>query len=279
MRITVEKQHSVQEDPGLIISSHSLVVFLLMFFMSGFAMADTKKTNLENLETKTIYFGHQSVGDNIVKGMEALIAEMPNLNLIIKQTDNPDDLKPGMFAHSPVGFNEKPTTKDLDFAKKVDAFVSQKKVDLAFYKYCYIDINRDTDIPALFKVYRENYEKVTSKHKDTKFVHLTVPLTVVQTGPRAWVKKIIGRPIGGYAENQKRHEFNELLRKEFGNSGLLFDLARLESTRQDGSRETFSVDGQSYEALVDEYASDGRHLNLDGSKYIAKELLEFLSDK
>lgn len=231
---------------------------------------------IQKLESKAIYFGHHSVGNNIVGGLNDILSKIDGNKIRVILTTSPDDIKAGVFAHSPVGENFKPASKDAEFAKNVINITKLAKIDVAFYKYCYVDIQYNTDVETLFNSYKTSYEALAVAKPDVKFIHLTTPLTVVQTGPRAWVKKILGKPIGGYAENIKRGEFNTLLRKAYGSSGLVFDLARLESTHADGSREMFSVAGQKYEALIDDYASDGRHLNESGSRYIAIELLLFI---
>ncbi len=239
------------------------------------------KLNLEKirkLESMAIYFGHHSVGNNIVNGINDILSEIEGNNIRVIMTTNANDIKAGVFAHSSVGENYKPLSKDLEFAQNVIEISKVSKIDVAFYKYCYVDIQHDTDTEALFKTYKQNYDLLAASKPDIKFIHLTTPLTVVQKGPRAWIKKILGRPLGGYAKNAKRGEFNKLLRKTYGSSGEIFDLARFESTYPDGSREMFEQDGQQYEALIEDYASDGRHLNELGSRYIGKELLLFLAD-
>lgn len=260
-----------------------VITILAAFSNTSYGVNPDMKTipelNLETiqkLESMAIYFGHHSVGNNIVGGLNDILSEIEGNKIRVVLTISPGDIKAGVFAHSPVGKNFDPGSKDAEFAKNVIDITKLAKIDVAFYKYCYVDIQHDTDVETLFNSYKSNYEELAVAKPDVKFIHLTTPLTVVQKGPRAWVKKILGRPIGGYAENIKRGEFNELLRKTYGSSGLVFDLAKLESTHTDGSRETFSVAGQKYEALIDGYASDGRHLNESGSRYIARELLLFI---
>jgi hypothetical protein len=58
----------------------------------------------------------------------------------------------------------------------------------------------------------------------------------------------------------------------------VFDLAKIESTSTDGQRESFSFKGKEYYALAKELSSYGGHLNEMGSKYVAEELLNFISN-
>lgn len=233
---------------------------------------------IRRLQSKVIYFGHQSVGNNIVHGLESILKTTPDINLSILEAQELDKISTGVFAHSRVGENFNPKAKDNDFTNIINMLSSKVNLDCAFYKYCYIDIRSDTDIYELFSHYNENYQRLRKLHPEITFIHITTPITVVQKGLRAWVKKIIGRPIGGYADNIKRNDFNDLMRSEYYETELVFDLARLESTHQNGNRELFRSGNARYEALVPEYASDGRHLNLSGSEYIARELLNYLAE-
>jgi lysophospholipase L1-like esterase len=67
-----------------------------------------------------------------------------------------------------------------------------------------------------------------------------------------------------------------LLRKNYEGKEPVFDLARIESTRPDGTRETFTQDGKTYYALVPAYTKDGGHLNKLGRKKVAEQLLLLL---
>jgi hypothetical protein len=111
----------------------------------------------------------------------------------------------------------------------------------------------------------------------TRLIHMTVPLTTIQTGPKAWIKKVIGRPIGGYFDNMKRNEFNDMLRKEYGGKEPIFDLANIESTYPSWKQESFTKDGLIYCAMVPQYTQDGGHLNEKGRKIVGQELLVLLA--
>jgi hypothetical protein len=112
----------------------------------------------------------------------------------------------------------------------------------------------------------------------TTFVHVTVPLTSSKTGLKPWVKRIIGREDPwGFEENIRRNQFNGLLRKGYQNKEPIFDLAEIESTLPDGTRQTFSKDGNTYYSLIPDYSNDGGHLNELGRKIVAGELLLLLA--
>jgi len=61
-----------------------------------------------------------------------------------------------------------------------------------------------------------------------------------------------------------RGEFNRLLRERYAEDPI-FDLAAVTSTYPDGRRETFTLDGKTYESLVPAYTDDGGHLNAVGA--------------
>ncbi|WKZ32619.1 MAG: hypothetical protein QY316_12005 [Thermodesulfobacteriota bacterium] len=252
----------------------------------GPAMAEGAKTgNIDSitekawasLAKKRIYFGHQSVGNNILDGISDVMKERPSVRLTVSETSDPRAFGGPVFAHSRVGKNQDPLSKNMEFARFVEAGIGGK-ADFAFFKYCYIDINSGTDARTLFSEYRTTLAALKAKYPETTFIHVTVPVTVVQTGWKVTVKKVIGRPIGGYADNIRRNEFNELLLKEYSGKEPVFDLAAVESLARGGGKTGFTANGRHYLSMTPEYASDGRHLNERGRKAVAEELLAFLAD-
>lgn len=231
----------------------------------------------QKLSQKKIYFGHQSVGNNMLDGVRDVMKEKPQIKLNIMETSDPKDFNAPVFAHSPVGKNMDPASKYQAFAEYMAGGLG-KKVDIAFFKFCYIDILHATDVNKVFIGYKESIERARKSSPSATIIHITTPLRVVQTGPRVWVKRIIGRPIGGYDDNVKREQFNTLLRKEYAGKEPVFDLALIESTLPDGSQVTFKKDGKVYPALAPAYTYDGGHLNEYGRKVVAEQFLIFLSN-
>jgi hypothetical protein len=68
-----------------------------------------------------------------------------------------------------------------------------------------------------------------------------------------------------------------MLRKEYTGKEPIFDLAALESTNPDGTRLSFTQNGKTAYALVPTYTTDGGHLNEQGRKLVAEQLLIFLA--
>jgi hypothetical protein len=104
-------------------------------------------------------------------------------------------------------------------------------------------------------------------------IHITVPLTTHARGLKPFIKNI----IYGDIENIKRNQFNAMLTKKFKDSDAIFDLAKIESTRPDGSRSAFQYKGETYYSLYNRYTEDGGHLNEIASRIAAKELLLILA--
>lgn len=240
------------------------------------ALSQVSPAVWERLANQRIYFGHQSVGDNILVGLREVLAARPDIKVKIQErAELQVPTKPGLF-HSYVGINEQPDSKNDAFVKAVHEKL-RNNVDVAFFKYCYVDITPASDAAKLFDAYRATMNDLKQKNPKIKFIHITAPLTTTQSGWKATVKKMLGKLPAGYADNAKRAEFNELMRKEYGGKEPLFDLATLEATRGDGTVSSYELDGRRYLSLAPEYSDDGGHLNATGRQYIAENLLLFLA--
>lgn len=231
----------------------------------------------EKLSQKKIYFGHQSVGFNIIDGLKDLMQENPQIKLNIVETSNPADFDVPLFAHARVGKNTDPKSKSDAFADFMQKGIGNK-ADIVFLKFCYVDVMAGTDVHKVFTEYMNTMSRLKKIYPKTNFIHVTAPLTTRQTGIKARIKKLIGRPVGGYDDNIKRNEFNELLIKEYDGKEPVFDLAKVESTFPDGTQATFSKDGMTYYSMVPDYTYDGGHLNEIGRKKAAEQLLILLAN-
>ena len=240
--------------------------------MAAIIPADAGKA----LAGRRIYFGHQSVGYNLVEGLQSWAVERPDLGLKIVEGRSADGLSGPAFMHAKNGANYEPFEKMQDFSKTLEGGVGEK-ADVAFFKFCYVDFSAETDVEKVFTGYKTTLAGLHDKYPKTKFLHVTVPLTIVQSGPKATLKKLLGKKLGGAEANIVRNRFNELMRKEYGGREPLFDLAAVESTRLDGLVR-FEQDGTSYPALAPEYSSDGKHLNPDGARWASAHLLKTLAE-
>lgn len=228
---------------------------------------------IDKVSEMKVLFGHQSVGGNIIEGINEILNDQQKEKVRIvnlKETNAINDLN---IIHFYVGENEYPISKIKAF-KEVMSTYSENKPDLAFFKFCYLDIDKNTNVEEVFSAYKDAITDLQQTYPDVKFAHITVPLTVNDSFVRGLVKKIIGRPDN----NLMRKKFNEMLMKEYSENSPIFDLAKIESSYADGSRNQNSSGDDTYYALVNEYASDSGHLNEQGRAIVSYEFLEFLNN-
>lgn len=229
---------------------------------------------VETVSQKVIYFGHHSVGSNILEGLVEVVGGLAGTGLnVVEGTDIGN--APGIY-HSRVGQNRDPLSKFDGFERVIENGVGNR-ADVAFFKLCYVDIGPQTDVAVLFRRYEDMMARLETNYPKTRFVHVTTPLTTRERGIKTLAKGLIGRPRRGYEDNLVRERYNRLLRDRYGSQGLVFDLARVESTLPDGARLDYMLKGQTYYALAPEYTSDGGHLNESGRRRAAAELLRFLA--
>ena len=227
---------------------------------------------LRKLAQAKIYFGHQSVGFNILEGLELIKQGDEKLKLQVIRISKPEELSHPMLAHGVVGENSDSHSKIAAFAGFMDKGMGNR-ADIALFKLCYVDIHRGIDADKVFAEYRAALADLKKKYPRVRFVHATVPLTVTEP---AW--KRMGKSLLGKEDNNiRRQRYNELLRKEYGGKEPVFDIAAAESTFPDGSRSTFEQGGMTYYSLVPSYSYDGGHLNEQGERAVARELVKVLA--
>lgn len=233
----------------------------------GEAMPNTPEVSAAQWQAaaaRRVLLAHQSVGRNILDGLRALDA---GSSIRVTESRSPA-AGPGL-THFAVGRNGEPLEKVRDFAAAVDAADS---LDVAMLKLCYIDFSYGADPAAVAGAYLDTLDALAARHPSTAFVAVTVPLTTVQEGPKALVKKMLGRAPAGLAENAQRQVFNDALRARSGPGRPLFDLAALESAGR-----THALDGRAIQCLDPALTSDGGHLNDKGSRLAAAALVGFLA--
>lgn len=234
----------------------------------------TLRAEIERISRWRIYFGHQSVGDNLLEGIED-ISRSAGVAVNIASASTASGVGPATLGHVRVPENGKPLQKLEAFERAMGT--QPAGIDVALVKFCYVDFRPETDAKALFARYRATLADLQTKHPGTTFVHVTVPLTVVKGGPKEFLRGLIGRPPWATLANFKREEYNALLRQVYGGREPVFDLARVESTAPDGSAVTIAWQGRSAPALAPAYTEDGGHLNAAGRLRAARELISVLA--
>ncbi len=232
------------------------------------------RADLERVAQLRIFFGHQSVGANLLDGVKQL-AMTAGVPLRFVEVKAANEVTTATFGHAFVGENRKPLQKLQAFEQAMGQ--QPAGLDVAFVKFCYLDIDGDTDVKVLFTRYRATVDGIRARNPGTTFVHVTAPLTEAQRGIKAFVKQLLGRAPYGVIENARREEYNALLRQAYLGREPIFDLARIESTTPDGKMVTSEWKGIVAPALAPAFTDDGHHLNAAGKLRAGRELVSVMA--
>jgi hypothetical protein len=232
-------------------------------------------TDLRTLSQARIYFGHHSVGDNMLSGLRQLAEQEGSPDIRILEFESGIRLPESFLAHSRVGANGDAPSKLEDFAR-VLRNQALAGIDLALMKFCYADFEPSTDVIGLHELYRAQLSELEDLFPAVRFLHATVPLKVYSRSPKNRVKRLLRSPVWEDDSNARRHEFNELLRGGLQEDRIV-DIARVESTRTDGSQVTFSNRGRRYPAMRPDLSPDGGHLNERGERLLGAEMISKLA--
>lgn len=238
---------------------------------------------LDGVRTKKIIFIHVSVGSNIVEGLNSLRKTNPTrYDLTINHAPvNPDRLDSPAFGHEHftslpsyiAGTTDKTTPKTMTFDSLMRSPDGNgvhwgDAVDIAYYKYCWVDIRRYEyiDPTQIFTKYITKINELSNDYSNCVFVHFTCPIKGNMDDD---FEKL---------DNIKRHQYNDLLRAHVDTAGgYLFDIADIEAHDKNDVLQTFSWDGNLYPKMWyvpqdpdnDGWSSDGGHLNRAGKERIA----------
>lgn len=197
---------------------------------------------LDKARSLRVYFGHQSVGNNIIDGLNALAAQKPERYSVAvrAQPDASWFAGHGGVGHFPVGRNGDAEGKIDDFSRRMSDLGDH--VDVAMMKLCFVDIGGPSSDPErVFAAYRETMERLEKSHPRAKIVWWTEPINSRNNGAR--------------------NRYNELVRRYARDQGKpLFDIADIESHDPRGKE---AADG-SGPVLYSGYTQDGGHLIMEG---------------
>jgi hypothetical protein len=255
-------------------SDHTTVASTDIPFQESRELPSELIADLQTLAAGRAYFGHHSVGRNIIEGLER-IAERANVDTLrVLQVKAGSPLPATFFAHSGVGQNKDPKSKVEDFLKRIRGY-RKDTLDIAFMKFCYVDFDPYTDVDELFAYYRSSMDSLSEKRRDIRFLHATVPLKVHDLSFKDRVQKLLGRTVWDEDANIKRFEFNERLRATYSTEQII-DIAAWESTGPEGTT-TFRKHGRKFPALNPAFTTDGGHLNEAGSEAVAIAMIRVLA--
>jgi hypothetical protein len=239
-------------------------------------LADVPPEAWTRLNSKTIFFGHQSVGRNILGGLQDLQANSKSLHLSIVETKDANKIEGPVLAHAAVGRNRDPESKIAEFKELMEGGLGNK-VDIAFLKLCYVDVTRDSNPDEILAAYSKAIGALKSRFPRVVFVHVTVPLCAPEKGLKERIKRLLGRsPV--LDDNQVRVRYNSLLCQRYSGKEPLFDLALYETLTPEGLRHYGLRNGQEVPVLTPSYTDDGGHLNPRGRQHVAEQLLIQLLD-
>lgn len=225
----------------------------------------TLKDDLELIARSRVVFGHQSVGNDLLSGLALLAKEEGVALRVVQGRDAALLAEPGLV-HDLIGENEEPSRKVKDFGALVAALGPGAQV--AAMKLCYVDFDQPRDAAALLAEYQREVAALRAKVQGVTVLHVTAPLTTVQSGLKAVVKDLLGKGRWGRKFNIARHGFNEKLRAAVQGEPL-FDLAEAEAGTGPG-RCVDVVDGKPFPCLRPELSDDGGHLNARGQREVAR---------
>ena len=237
--------------------------------VSLWELSDVKPAEWSALASRRVFFGHQSVGENVMQGVSEVLAAHPELHLTVIESKN---LNPGAtpgFYHAKVGRNEHPEEKAVEFAQ-IAARALLAPGSVGMVKFCYVDVQSDTDPNALFGEYRERMADLEARKPGLTIVHFTMPLHTDQGTLGHWKQK-----LRGYATerdlNVLRNRYNALLRQTYIGKEPVFDIAALESRHPDGSRAYFQRAGEIVYTLAPELSTDGGHLTEGAQRMVGEQ--------
>ena len=228
------------------------------------------------IAARTVYFGHQSVGNDVLAGVRSWNEELA-LGVRVIQTRDPATVAGPALVHFLAGQNGDFASKNAALLRFLDGR-SGADNPIVLLKYCYVDVHSGSDVRTQFDEYLDTAATIAVDHPDAILLHTTIPITSTVEGPmKARAKRLLGRNTLRAAA-VVRHRYNTLVRAEFSGREPLFDIALAESTRPDGRRDGFVEAGEDIETLTPEYTSDGGHLNGFGRRAVAVSFLNALAE-
>ena len=237
---------------------------------SGTPTPLTIEQQLALLVNYQIWFGHQSVGNNIMHGTNGDNTNTAGLAYYINlypaagitnvyEPSSISQIPAGTFGDGHIGSNQAPSGKITAFQNGVITTFGGN-LDYAFMKFCWYDfgwngseVTTEAQADSLFTSYQNMVSSITSGCS-TILLHCTVPLTY--------------RALDAY--NSLREYYNDKVRTAYSLTGRLFDIADWQSRDVDGNQVLYN-NVRELNSIWN--AGDGGHMNADGCNMMAKKLL------
>ena len=198
------------------------------------------------------FFAHQSVGGNLLAGVRDLEQREGVTTLPIVDIGKASVPSGPVLAHLYVGQNGDPLSKIHGFRQALENGLGDT-IDVAALKFCFWDIQKDTDVTKVFEEYSQTVSTLQTRFPRITFVHVTVPLYARDDDWRAAVRRVLSMDVPRTLDNAKRHELSERIRARYAGREPIFDLEGFEAAPD---RERGRVP-----YLRADFTDDGGHLN------------------
>lgn len=234
----------------------------------------------QSLSEKRIFFGHQSIGQDIILGVEEILRAHPEIPINVLEMIDSRPVNEAAIYHKRIGRNTRPQSKINSFRNVMDSNTNPQ-FDIALMKFCYVDITSSSVPEEVFEHYERSLSALHEKYPETSFLHATVPIESV---PRTLagrfkglVKEVVRAP-GVLEDNASRQRFNELIRRRHGGGDALFDIALCEAVGPNG-RLNYKLLGNDKIYFMDAAYSeeDGGHLGPEGRVRVGEQFLMTLA--
>jgi hypothetical protein len=193
------------------------------------------------LKQRKVFFGHQSVGQNLVDGARMI-------GFPFARVTSGAELAATPWGEAKIDKNRAPLEKISSF----HTFLTDKgmgAVDVAGFKFCWIDFNANSNVDDLLAKYDAEVKLAKEKFPALRILHITPPLTTNE--PKL---------------NAIRWQFGRALVARYKNDGLVLDLAEVVSTTADGG----VCERGGSPRMCTAWALDRGHLNAVGSQRAAR---------
>jgi len=206
---------------------------------------------LDKARHLNVAFGHESVGWNMIQGLEELAQANPRrFSLTIGH-----NLEAWWYSRNQ-GFGEFFLHNNGNVPGKAEVFETKltsgiaDRVNAASLKLCFADLQPRVDADEAFRTYTDVMERMQKQYPKVTFIYWTVPLRVETM------------------LEEKRTRFNNLMRSYAQSHKIvLFDVADIESTGPDGTKSKLANGSP---CLYQGYSQDGGHLNAAGRERVAR---------
>lgn len=231
----------------------------------------------DKIAKKKYFFGHQSVGNNILEGIESIVHKNPQIKLNVMRGTESNQLDDGVILHQLLGEWDNPYSKLNAFDAVMREGVGQN-VDYAFLKFCYVDVVDRKSVDDIFNEYTSKIDRLKKEYPKVTFIHFTIPLHSID---KSLIKGSMRRLLqkGEFGVNVNRIKYNSVLKEYYGGKDPIFDVAYYESISFATGKVSQATDlfGNNYLSLSDDNTDDGGHLNENGKRWIAENFLNFLA--